>query len=191
MKVADWPVFIWLTRLSSHHDLGDAAGRQAAHEAGPADIRLVDLETQARGQQNTKRCDDAQEAALAVGGFQHNNDERDVGAVLGHDVLHESALLGRGPRRSLTAHLPLAVGVLDHALSAGPAGPEQGREPQAMPLHRTEPTASRPSVSPSSNPLPGQRPPPLRFIFGPLGPWQGRDVKREGRFEGMKCFWRL
>ena len=69
MKVADWPVRSLLDQVVVHHDLGDAAVRQAAHEAGAADIGVVDLEPQAGGQQHAERRDHPHQPRLLVGGL--------------------------------------------------------------------------------------------------------------------------
>jgi len=52
MKVAVWPVRSCLIQVFVHDHLGDAAVRQAAHEAGPTDVDLVDLEPETRRQQH-------------------------------------------------------------------------------------------------------------------------------------------
>src|SRR5271156_3643145 len=57
-----------LDQLVIHDDLGDAAVGQAAHEAGAADVVVVDLQAEPRGQQHAKRSDDAHQAALLVAG---------------------------------------------------------------------------------------------------------------------------
>ena len=195
MKVAVWPVFIWLIRLSSiTTSATQPVARQRTKPARPISVWSI-LRPEARRQQNTKRRDDAQEAAFAVRSFQHDYDERDVGPVLGRHVLHEGALLGRGARRRLAAHLPVAEGVLDHALSAGAAGSEQGRKPQQCRRTRTEPTVICPSgisVCESLHEPQGGGRQPHRSIFGPLGPWQGRRCQARGTVCGDRnAFWPL
>src|SRR5271155_2892203 len=59
-------IFHLLDELFHHHHFGDAAGRKTAHEAGAADILIVDLESEAGRQEDTERRDDTQQTALAV-----------------------------------------------------------------------------------------------------------------------------
>src|SRR3954449_9914814 len=103
-------------QLVFHDDFGDATGRQAAHEAGTADIGLIDFEAEAVRQQHAERCDDAQEPALAVGGLEHDHDQIDVGLVLGGAALPQSALLAARAGWRLAAQLPIAVLGFDDAL---------------------------------------------------------------------------
>src|SRR5215213_6948278 len=76
-----------------HDDLGDAAGSQAAHEAGAANIGLVDLEAEAGRQEHPERGDHPEQPALAVRRLEHDYQQGDVGPVLGGDALHDGALL--------------------------------------------------------------------------------------------------
>src|ERR1700722_6971279 len=99
-----------------HHDFGDAAIGQAAHETGAADIGLVDLEAEARGNQHAKRRDDAQQATLAVCRLEHDDDQGDVGTVLRRHALYERALLPRGAGRRFATGFPVAVFGFDDAL---------------------------------------------------------------------------
>ena len=93
MKVAVWPRLHLIDQVVLHHHLGDASRREAAHEPGPADIGLVDLEPEPGRQQHTKRRDHPQEPALAVGSLEHDDHKGDVGPVLGCHVLDDGALL--------------------------------------------------------------------------------------------------
>ena len=61
-------------------DLGDAAVGQAAHEAGAADLGVVDLEPEAGGQQHAERRDHPHQPGLLVGGLQHDDGQADIGA---------------------------------------------------------------------------------------------------------------
>src|SRR4051812_21992342 len=63
------PLLELVDQVVFHDDLGDAARGQAADEAGPAHVGLIDLEAEARRKQDPERREDAQEAAPAVRGL--------------------------------------------------------------------------------------------------------------------------
>ena len=109
-------------QLVVHHDFGDAAIGQAAHEAGAADVLIVELQAQARGQQYAERRHHPHQLALLVGGFQHDHGEAGVGAVLGHHALDQGALLALRARRGVAADLPVAMDRPHRALRAGRLG---------------------------------------------------------------------
>src|SRR5579864_5664120 len=52
-----------------HDHFGDAAVGQAAHETSAADVLIVDLQPQPRGNQHAERRDHAHQAALLVAGL--------------------------------------------------------------------------------------------------------------------------
>src|ERR1019366_6758042 len=56
-----------------HDHFGDAAARKAAHEAGPPDIDLVDLQPEPGRQQHAHRGDHAHQPALLIGGLEHDH----------------------------------------------------------------------------------------------------------------------
>ena len=104
-----------------HDDLGDAAVGHAAHEAGPAQLGVVDLEPEAGGQQDAGRGDHPHDPGLLVGGLQDDHRQPDIGPVLRRDALNQHALLGLGAGRSVAADLPVAVDGSDRALGMGAA----------------------------------------------------------------------
>ena len=95
-------------RVVEHH-FGDAAVRQAPHEARAADIGGVDLQAEPGRQQHAERRQDAQEAALLVGGLQDQHGEGDVRPVIGRDALNQRALLLLRAGRRVAADLPVAM----------------------------------------------------------------------------------
>ena len=103
-------------QIVGHLDLGDAAVRQAAHEAGLADIGLVDLEPEAGGDQHAERREHAHQAALLVGGLQDDDGQADIRPVLGGHALDQGALLALRAGRGIAANLPVAVHRFDGAL---------------------------------------------------------------------------
>ena len=105
-----------LDQIIVHHHFGDAAVRQAADEAGPADVGLIDLQSEPGREQHADRRNHTQQSALLVGGFQYDHGQTDIGAILGSDALNERALLALGARRCVTANLPVVVNGLDRAL---------------------------------------------------------------------------
>src|SRR6516164_1762282 len=52
-----------------HYHFGDTAVGEAAHEPGAANVRLVDLEPETRGQQHTERRQHTQQPSFLIGGF--------------------------------------------------------------------------------------------------------------------------
>ena len=126
MKVADWPVAQLADQVVVHDDLGDAAVGHAAHEAGPAELGVVDLEPEARRQQHARRGDHPHQPGLLVRGLQHDHGQPDIGPVLGGDALDQRALLGLGARRGVAADLPVAVDGADRALGVGAAASPDG-----------------------------------------------------------------
>ena len=117
MKVALWPLFIWLMRSSSiTTSATQPVVRQRTKPARPISAWSI-LRPRPGGQEHAQRRDDAQEAAFAVRRLQHDDHERDVRPVLGGHVLDDGALLGLGAGRRLAAHLPVAEGVLHDALA--------------------------------------------------------------------------
>ena len=134
MKVAFAPALHLIDQFLLHHDFGDAAGRQTAHEAGAPDVGVVDLEPEAGRQKHAERGDDAQQAAFAVGGLQNDHHEIDVRLVFGGDALQQGALFFGGAGRRLAAHFPIAVLGFDDSL----------RESRAR---RSRPTTSAPATA--------------------------------------------
>ena len=125
MKVADWPVSQLADQVVVHDDLGDAAVGHAAHEAGPAELGIVDLQPQARRQQHAGRGDHPHDPGLLVRGLQDDHGQADIGPVFGGDALDQRALLGLGAGRRVAADLPVAMDGADRALreSAGRTAP--------------------------------------------------------------------
>src|SRR5579863_5659013 len=106
-------------QLVVHDHLGDATIGQAAHEAGAADIGIVDLEAEPGRQQHPERRDDAHQAAFLIAGLEHDHRQPDIGAVLGGYALHQRALLALRTRRGVAADLPVAMDRTDRALCRG------------------------------------------------------------------------
>ena len=102
-----------------HDHFGDAAVRQAAHEAGAADVAAVDLEAEPRRQQHAERSDHPHQPALLIGGLQHDDGEADIGPVLGGHALHQRALLALSAGRRVAADLPVAMHRAHRALRRG------------------------------------------------------------------------
>jgi hypothetical protein len=122
-----------LHQVVVHHHLGDAAVRQAAHEAGAADVGLVDLQAQAGRQQHAERREHAHQPALLIGGLQHDHGQADVRAVFGGDALDQGALLALRAGRRVAADLPVAVHRLHRALrGSGPAMSAQAASAAAL-----------------------------------------------------------
>src|SRR3974390_2256303 len=119
-----------------HDHLGNAAIRQASHEPGAADIGLVDLQSESRGQQHTQRSHHPHKPAPLVGGLEHDHCETDIGAVFRGHALYQGALLSFGAGRGVAADLPVLVHRLDRALCGGPfgkGGKNQGQRYQREP----------------------------------------------------------
>ena len=146
MKVAVWPVRSCLSSLSSIMHLGDAAVRQAAHEAGAADVGLVDLQPEAGRQQHAERRQHAHQPALLVGGLQHDHGEADIGAVLGGDALDQGALLALRAGRRVAADLPVAVDRLHRALRRA-AGAAPATSAASAPQRKPRPAQAVPRIS--------------------------------------------
>src|SRR5262249_60937118 len=66
--------------------------------------------------------DHAHEAALLIGGLEHDHGEADISAILGGDALDQRALLALGAGWRVAADLPVVVNRLDRALRAGALG---------------------------------------------------------------------
>src|SRR4029079_1009860 len=128
-----------------HHDLGHAAVGHAAHEAGPAQFGIVDLEPEAGGQQDARRGDHPHDPRLLVRSAQDDHRQPDIGPVLRRDALNQHTLLGMGAGRSVAANLPVAVDGSDRALGMGAAAqPDpQGHDGSKGPGERGSATLMR------------------------------------------------
>ncbi len=80
-----------------HHHFGDAAGRQAAHEAGTALVTVVDVQAEACRQKDTKRRYHPEKTRLSIGRLKRDHDQVHVRLVLGRHRLNDRALLALGP----------------------------------------------------------------------------------------------
>ena len=87
-----------------HHDFGDAACRQTAHEARPADVDIVDLEPESRRQQHAKRRDDAQQLAFAIRRLDLDIGDRRCALAAAHGVLAIVRDLETGAQRAQAMH---------------------------------------------------------------------------------------
>src|SRR6476660_10026236 len=118
----------FLEQFILHDDFGYASVRQAAHEPGPPDIGLVDLEPEAGRQQHAKWRHHAHQPAFLVGGLEHDHGQADIGTIFGRYALDQRALFGLGPRRRIAANLPVLVNGLDRALSERAPGGYERRQ---------------------------------------------------------------
>src|SRR5579864_2818034 len=163
----------FVDQIVVHDHFGDAAVGQAAYEAGAADIVVVDLEPEPRGDQDAERRHDAHQPALLIAGLEHDHDQAEIGAVLRGHALHQRALLVLGAGRRLATDLPVAMDRADRALGGGlprqwqrggqqdgSAGERGGREP--LPPRDIEYRHSRVSL---------YEPPPLGVRIIKPGRW--------------------
>src|SRR6516162_30124 len=105
-----------LDQVIVHNNFGHAPIGQTTDEASASDVGLVDLEPEAGGKQYADGRNHAHEAALLIGGLEHEYGKADIGAIFGSDALNERALLPLGAGRRVAADLPVIVDRLDGAL---------------------------------------------------------------------------
>ena len=200
MKVALLAGAQFLDQLVVHDHLGDAAIGQAAHEAGAADVGIVDLEAEAGRQQHAERRHHAHQPALGVGGLEHDHGQADIGAVLGGHALDQRALLALGAGRRVAADLPVFVHRLDRALGSGRSSSRARHQARpaapAAPSHAQRRSAHlcRARKCPSFNPLAcggaapgrlpaGESPPVSCILFVSLG--HARPPVKQGAAAGI------